>query len=196
MGLRSSKIAQIQKFTSKLKSDNRNLEGLMAEMQQLNLTKYLEELAAIIAETVTEREVDQLAEVSQLTTQMSSKLTQDYDNFSPLLVKLLKKQLEGVLASEEPRTRLKPLVHLMTELFVCGFPMPCKDMTELIKSIFNAGILPREQLSDLEKKEKRYCFNIEIYVMMLGGYGEVFVNKQSSRLKRWLRSGLEVRKYP
>lgn len=60
---------------------------------------------------------------------MSSKLTQDYEYFSPLLIKLLKKQLEAVLANEEHRARLKPIVHLMTELFVCGFPLPNKDMT-------------------------------------------------------------------
>ena len=127
---------------------------------------------------------------------MSSKLTQDYDNFSPLLIKLLKKQLDGVLASEESRIRLKSIVHLMTELFVCGFPLPYKDMTELIKSVFNAGLLPKDQLSDLEKKEKRYHFNIEIYSMMLGGYNEVFSSRQSSRAKQWQKNGLEVRKYP
>lgn len=38
----------------------------MAEMQTLNLTKYLEELATIIAESVTEKEVEQLAEVPPL----------------------------------------------------------------------------------------------------------------------------------
>ena len=115
---------------------------------------------------------------------------QDYDNFSSLLIKLLKKQLDGVLASEEPRIRLKSIVHLMTELFVYGFPLPYKDMTELIKSVFNAGLLPKDQLSDLEKKKKRYYFNIEIYLMMLGGYNEVFSNKQSGRVKQWKRMGL------
>jgi len=80
---------------------------------------------------------------------MSSRLTQDYDSFSPLLIKLLKKQLDAVLATEENRARLKPIVHFMTELFVCGFPLPYKDMTELIKSVFNAGVLSKDQLSDL-----------------------------------------------
>lgn len=32
-------------------------------MQTLNLTKYLEEIATVIAETVTEKEVEMLAEV-------------------------------------------------------------------------------------------------------------------------------------
>lgn len=127
---------------------------------------------------------------------MSSKLTQDYENFSPLLIKLLKKQLDAVISSEEPRFRLKCIVHLMTELFVCGFPLPYKDMSDLIRNVFNAGILPKEQLSDLEKKEKKYHFNIEIYVMMLGSYSEVFASKQSIKAKRWQQQGLEVKKYP
>lgn len=64
MGKRISKINQYQKFASKLKTDNRNLEALIVEMQTLNLTKYLEEVATIIAETVTEKEVELLAEVN------------------------------------------------------------------------------------------------------------------------------------
>lgn len=52
---RISKINQYQKFASKLKTENRNLEALVVEMQTLNLTKYLEEIATIIAETVTDK---------------------------------------------------------------------------------------------------------------------------------------------
>lgn len=52
---RISKINQYQKFASKLKTENRNLEALVIEMQTLNLTKYLEEIATIIAETVTDK---------------------------------------------------------------------------------------------------------------------------------------------
>jgi hypothetical protein len=36
----------------------------MAEMQTLNLTKYLEEIATIIAESVAEKEIEALAEVT------------------------------------------------------------------------------------------------------------------------------------
>lgn len=68
-------------------------------MQTLNLTKYLEEIATVIAETVTEKEVEMLAEVPPLVTQISSKMMQDYENFSPQLIKQLKKQFDWVLSS-------------------------------------------------------------------------------------------------
>ena len=39
---RSAQIKVIQKFIGRLKSDNKNYEAILIEMDTLNLTKYLE----------------------------------------------------------------------------------------------------------------------------------------------------------
>lgn len=125
-------------------------------------------------------------------------MMQDYESFSPQLIKELKKHFDQVLASEDMsiKYQLKAIIHLVTELSVCAFPLPYKDIGELIKSVFNAGVAPKEQLTGLELKEKKYCFNSDIYSMMMKQYGEVLCNRSSVKTKAWVQSGLETRKYP
>lgn len=61
LSLKTSKVSSINKFTSKLKTDNRNIEQLITEMETLNISKFLDEIAIIIASTTTTSEVKQLA---------------------------------------------------------------------------------------------------------------------------------------
>jgi hypothetical protein len=60
---KTAQIKAIQKFIAKLRSDPKSHEAVLAEMQTLNLTKYLEEISALIANCVTEREIRFYSEV-------------------------------------------------------------------------------------------------------------------------------------
>ena len=59
-----SKVNSINKFTSKLKTENRNIEQLIQEMETLNISKFLDEVVTIIVTTLKLGEVRSLAEVS------------------------------------------------------------------------------------------------------------------------------------
>lgn len=60
---RTAQIKAIQKFIVQLKSDNKNHEAILAEMEALNLSKYLEEISALMAACVTERDIRFFSEV-------------------------------------------------------------------------------------------------------------------------------------
>lgn len=52
---KTAQIKSIQKFIVKLKSESKIYEAILAEMDSLNLSKYLEEISSLIASCVTER---------------------------------------------------------------------------------------------------------------------------------------------
>ncbi len=54
---RTAQIKTIQKFIGRLRADNKNYEGILSEMEGLNLSKYLEEISALIALCVNEKEI-------------------------------------------------------------------------------------------------------------------------------------------
>ena len=61
---RTAQIKAIQKFITKLKVDNKNYETIFTEMDGLNLSKYLEEISAIMATSVNERDLHFFTEVA------------------------------------------------------------------------------------------------------------------------------------
>lgn len=54
---RTAQIKTIQKFIGRLRADNKNYEAILSEMEGLNLSKYLEEISALIALCVNEKEI-------------------------------------------------------------------------------------------------------------------------------------------
>ena len=54
---RTAQIKSIQKFIGRLKSDNKNYEAILVEMDTLNLTKYLEEISTLMAVCSNERDL-------------------------------------------------------------------------------------------------------------------------------------------
>jgi 6-phosphogluconolactonase (cycloisomerase 2 family) len=61
---RTAQIKSIQKFIGRLKSDSKNFEAILCEMETLNLTKYLEEISALMPVCVTERDLRFFTEVT------------------------------------------------------------------------------------------------------------------------------------
>lgn len=55
--VRTAQIKTIQKFIGRLRTDNKNYEAILSEMEGLNLSKYLEEISALIALCVNEKEI-------------------------------------------------------------------------------------------------------------------------------------------
>lgn len=60
---KTSQIKTIQKFINRLKGDAKNGEALLLEMSGLNLSKYLQEIAFIIANSVCEKDISLYTEV-------------------------------------------------------------------------------------------------------------------------------------
>ncbi len=54
---RIAQIKTIQKFIGRLRTDNKNYEAIIAEMEGLNLSKYLEEISSLMAVCVNEKEI-------------------------------------------------------------------------------------------------------------------------------------------
>lgn len=55
--IRTAQIKTIQKFIGRLRTDNKNHEAILAEMEGLNLSKYLEEISSLMAVCVNEKEI-------------------------------------------------------------------------------------------------------------------------------------------
>ena len=187
---KTSKVSVIQKLISKLKGENRNIEQLILEMETLNITRFLDEVATIIASTCTQRETTQLAE-------LSCRIAMLYKPFSALIIKELKKQMDLTLMQED-RSQLLALFHLTIELFVYGFPLPQTDISELIKKVFKAGLGLKETggLGDHDKKERLYAFNIDMYWVFFKEFGEVFCELTSRRSSKWAKQGKPLPKFP
>ena len=60
---KTAAIKTIQKFISKFKLDNKNQENILQEMDTLNLSKYTDEIANIIVNSLTEKDIEFYAEV-------------------------------------------------------------------------------------------------------------------------------------
>ena len=65
-----------------------------------------------------------------------------------MLLKDLTKQFNlAYESSEDNKGRLKSLLLLTTELFVCGFPFPPRDISEMLKKLVKAGTKKRSNFS-------------------------------------------------
>lgn len=54
---KTAAIKTIQKFISKFKMENKNQESILHEMESLNLSKYTDEIANIIVNSLTEKDI-------------------------------------------------------------------------------------------------------------------------------------------
>ena len=52
---KTAAIKPIQKFIGKLRTEPKNHEAILKEMEGLNLSKYVEEISALVAQCVSER---------------------------------------------------------------------------------------------------------------------------------------------
>ena len=61
---KTAAIKTIQKFISKLKSESKNQQQILQEMDGLNLSKYTDQIANIIVNSLTEKDIAFYTEVS------------------------------------------------------------------------------------------------------------------------------------
>ena len=60
---KTAAIKTIQKFISKFKMENKNQQSILQEMDTLNLSKYTDEIANIIVNSLTEKDIEFYTEV-------------------------------------------------------------------------------------------------------------------------------------
>lgn len=64
-----------------------------------------------------------------------------------LIKDLLKQFAVAYEAVEDNKPRLKALLLFTTELFVCGFPFPYREISEMLKKLVKAGTKKRSNFS-------------------------------------------------
>jgi hypothetical protein len=64
-----------------------------------------------------------------------------------LLKDLLKQFTLAYEAPEDNKHRLKAILLFTTELFVCGFPFPYRDINEMLKKLVKAGTKKRNNFT-------------------------------------------------
>lgn len=65
-----------------------------------------------------------------------------------MLLKDLMKQFANHYDSQEDnKPRLKALLLFTTQLFVCGFPFPYKEISEMLKKLVKAGTKKRSNFT-------------------------------------------------
>lgn len=64
-----------------------------------------------------------------------------------LIKDLLKQFALAYEAVEDNKPRLKALLLFTTELFVCGFPFPYREISEMLKKLVKAGTKKRSNFS-------------------------------------------------
>lgn len=85
----------------------------------------------------------------------------------------------------------------ITELFVCGFPFPYKEISEMLKKLVKAGT--KKKTNFTTEKELRlfaYYYNCDIYVAFLKYFGTIFTVSTPRWMQKWAQEGKEVPQYP
>lgn len=164
----------------KLKVEGKNHEAVLAEMDTLNLSKYLEEISALIAGCVSEREIRFYSEVA-------TRLNDEYEDFPAMILKDIQKQFAAALDStEDNRQKLKALLLFTTELFVCGFTFPYKEISERLKKMVKAGAKKKNNFTT--EKELRlfaYFYNCDSYASFLVNFGSIFTQTTAKWVLKW-----------
>ncbi len=84
-----------------------------------------------------------------------------------------------------------------TELFVCGFTFPYKEVSEMLKKMVRAGT--KKRCSFTSEKELRlfaYYYNCDTYAAFLINFGPIFTQATAKWVARWRSEGRECPKYP
>lgn len=72
--------------------------------------------------------------------QVTTRLNQEYDEIPAMIMKDISKQFAAALeSSEDNKYKLKSLLLFLTELFVCGFTFPYKEVSDMLKKLVKAG---------------------------------------------------------
>jgi hypothetical protein len=76
--------------------------------------------------------------------QVATRLNDEYDDFPAMILKDISKQFASAVdSSDENKQKLKALLLFTTELFVCGFTFPYKEISEMLKKLVKAGTKKR-----------------------------------------------------
>lgn len=79
---------------------------------------------------------------------MATRLNQEYEGIPSMLLKDLLKQFVNLYDSpEDNKSKLKSILLFTTELFVCGFPFPYKEISEMLKKLVKAGTKKRSNFN-------------------------------------------------
>jgi hypothetical protein len=71
------------------------------------------------------------------------------------------------------------------ELFVCGFPFPVKEISEMLKKLVKAGTKKRNNFhTEKELRLFAYFYNCDIYATFLSYFGTIF----TTATPRWAES--------
>lgn len=104
-----------------------------------------------------------------------------------MLLKDLHKQFANAYESpEDNKAKLKSLLLFITELFVCGFTFPYKDITELIKKMVKVGTKKKSSFNT--EKEMRlfaYFYNCDAYSAFLVNFSTIFTQATPKWVQLW-----------
>jgi regulator of nonsense transcripts 2 len=133
--------AFIKKIQAKISDDNK--DSLVKEIRQLNLTRYVSELAAAVAQVP--------LKVSDIepTVKVCSVIHQLYADFTPQLVPALSKALSAATQSdkEEAMARRRLLLRLICDLFIYGVFTDESVVMSALKELLTTKDKPSQMLT-------------------------------------------------
>ena len=119
--------------------------------------------------------------------QVTTRLNQEYDEIPAMIMKDISKQFNTALeSSEDNKYKLKSLLLFLTELFVCGFTFPYKEVSDMLKKLVKAGT--KKKSSFTTEKELRlfaYYYNCDSYASFLIHFGSIFTHVTPTWVLRW-----------
>ena len=114
-------------------------------------------------------------------------MNQEYEDVAKMLLNDLKKQfVVAYEAPEDNKPRMRALLLFMTELFVCGFAFPFREISELLKKLVKVGTKKKNNFTT--EKELRlfaYYYNCDMYASFLINYGPIFTLEVSKWIREW-----------
>ena len=115
-----------------------------------------------------------------------------------MLLKDINKQFSVAFeSSEDNKVKLKTLLLFATELFVCGFTFPYKEISEMLKKLVKAGT--KKRCNFTTEKELRlfaYYYNCDSYSSFLIHFGSIFTQAAPKWLIKWRTQNADIPKYP
>ena len=118
---------------------------------------------------------------------VTTRLNQEYDEIPAMIMKDISKQFSAALeSSEDNKYKLKSLLLFLTELFVCGFTFPYKEVSDMLKKLVKAGTKKKSNFTT--EKELRlfaYYYNCDSYASFLIHFGSIFTHVTPKWVARW-----------
>jgi hypothetical protein len=125
-------------------------------------------------------------------------MNQEYEDVPAMLLKDLHKQFANAYESpDDNKPKLKSLLLFITELFVCGFSFPYKDVNELLKKMVKAGTKKKNNFTtEKELRLYAYYYNCDSYSAFLLNFSTIFTHVTPKWLLAWREQGKPLAKYP